>query len=90
MKNKLLCKAGLNFDFFINLKEEVTLHKTCEWDLVMKIADGNCRWSALEPLEAGNIDKVMNEYCEWNLFSIVNEVPIFGASVSTHLEQVFV
>ena len=24
-----LCKAGLDFDFFLDLKEDITLHKIC-------------------------------------------------------------
>ena len=39
MYDKLLCKAGLNVDFFMNLKEDGTLHKNCGWKLEREIAD---------------------------------------------------
>ena len=29
MSDKFLCETGLDFDFFMDLKEEVTLHKNC-------------------------------------------------------------
>ena len=28
MQDKL-CKVGLDFDFFVDLKEDITLHKNC-------------------------------------------------------------
>ena len=50
-RRNCLCKTGLDFDFFMDLKEEVTLHKNCGWKLDREIADGNCGWSALGPLK---------------------------------------
>ena len=36
-----LCKAGSDFDFFVDLKEDITLHKICGKKRPMEIADGN-------------------------------------------------
>ena len=35
-----LCKAGSDFDFFVDLKEDITLHKICGWKLEMEIENG--------------------------------------------------
>lgn len=37
----------------MDLKEDTTMDKIYGWKLKMKIADGNCGWSALGLLDAG-------------------------------------
>ena len=39
MWETFLFKAGLDSEFFADLKEDITLHKNCGWKLQMEIAD---------------------------------------------------
>ena len=51
-----ICRTlNLELDNLFFLKKDIKLVKNCGCKLRMKIADRNCGWSALWPLDAGSM-----------------------------------